>query len=91
MKYGIIRLGAQFERYSFGFDGSGQQLPNTLQALNAVVGFDTRLAILFSLGWRRSQVFTEPASTRSPVISLMSRLFLGGLTLSARTCSLFSA
>lgn len=42
VKYGIIRLGAQFERYSFGFDGSGQQLPNTLQALNAVVGFDTK-------------------------------------------------
>lgn len=43
VKYGIIRAGAQLERYSFGFDGSGQQLPNTLQALNAVIGFDTRL------------------------------------------------
>ena len=43
VKYGIIRLGAQLERYSFDFDGSGRQLPNTLQAVNAVVGFDTRL------------------------------------------------
>ncbi len=44
VKYGIIRLGAQLERYSLGFDGSGQQLPNTLQGLDVVVGFDTRLA-----------------------------------------------
>lgn len=44
VKYGIIRVGAQLERYSFGFDGSGQQLPNTLQALNAVIGFDTQVS-----------------------------------------------
>lgn len=43
VKYGIIRIGAQLERYSLDFDGSGRQLPNTLQAVNAVVGFDTRL------------------------------------------------
>ncbi len=41
--YGIIRLGAQFERYSLGYPHGGEQLPNTLQAINAVVGFDTRL------------------------------------------------
>ena len=80
VKYGIIRLGAQLERYSFGFDGSGQQFPNTLQALNAVVGFDTPLAILFSLGWRRSPVFTERASTLSRVIGSMFLLFLEALT-----------
>jgi hypothetical protein len=43
LKYGILRLGAQWERYSFGFPNGGQQLPNTLQAINAIVGFDTRL------------------------------------------------
>lgn len=43
VKYGIVRIGAQLERYSLDFDGSGRQLPNTLQAVNAVVGFDTRL------------------------------------------------
>ncbi|MGI8432975.1 MAG: DUF6268 family outer membrane beta-barrel protein [Chthoniobacterales bacterium] len=44
VKYGIIRAGAQLERYSLGYgNGGGQQLPNTLQALNAIVGFDTRL------------------------------------------------
>ena len=43
VKYGIIRVGAQLERYSLGYPNGGQQLPNTLQALNAVVGFDTRL------------------------------------------------
>ena len=44
IEYGIIRAGAQFERYSLGFSGSGEQLPNTLQALNAVVGFDTKFS-----------------------------------------------
>ena len=44
LKYGIIRAGAQLERYSFGFSNSGQQLPNTLQAVNAVVGFDTQFS-----------------------------------------------
>lgn len=43
VKYGIIRAGAQLERYSLGYPNGGQQLPNTLQALNAIVGFDTRL------------------------------------------------
>jgi hypothetical protein len=43
VKYGIIRIGAQLERYSLDFDGSGRQLSNTLQALNAIVGFDTRI------------------------------------------------
>ncbi|MBA3963896.1 MAG: hypothetical protein H0X40_18625 [Chthoniobacterales bacterium] len=44
IEYGIIRAGAQFERYSLGFSGSGAQVPNTLQALNAVVGFDTKFS-----------------------------------------------
>ena len=43
LKYGIPRLGAQWERYSFGFPNGGQQLPNTLQAVNGIVGFDTKL------------------------------------------------
>jgi opacity protein-like surface antigen len=43
VKYGIVRIGAQLERYSLDFDGSGRQVPNTLQAVNAVVGFDTRI------------------------------------------------
>ncbi len=43
VKYGIVRAGAEFERYSFGFsEDGGQQLPNSLQAVNAIVGFDTR-------------------------------------------------
>ncbi|MGH7939237.1 MAG: hypothetical protein ACRD5Z_05885, partial [Bryobacteraceae bacterium] len=44
VKYGIIRAGAQFERYSFGFDHGGAQLPNSLQAVNAVIGFDTQFS-----------------------------------------------
>ena len=44
VKIGILRLGAQFERYSFGFSGSGQQLPNSLQATNAIIGLDTEFS-----------------------------------------------
>src|ERR1041384_2150105 len=39
---GYLRLGAQWERYSFGFSETGQQLPNTLQAVNGIVGLDTK-------------------------------------------------
>jgi len=44
IKFGILRLGAQWERYSFGFPDGGQQLPNTLQALNSIVGLDTKFS-----------------------------------------------
>src|SRR5260221_2496276 len=44
IKYGILRLGAQWERYSFGFPNGGQQLPNTLQAVNSIVGLDTKFS-----------------------------------------------
>jgi hypothetical protein len=41
---GILRLGASYERYSFGFDESGWPLPNTMQAANLVVGLDTQFS-----------------------------------------------
>jgi opacity protein-like surface antigen len=44
LKYGILRIGSQWERYSFGFPNGGEQLPNTLQAVNAIVGFDTKFS-----------------------------------------------
>lgn len=44
IKFGILRLGAEWERYSFGFPNGGQQLPNTLQAVNSIVGFDTKFS-----------------------------------------------
>src|SRR5262245_7545699 len=44
IKFGILRLGAQWERYSFGFPDGGQQLPNTLQATNSIVGLDTKFS-----------------------------------------------
>jgi hypothetical protein len=45
IKFGILRLGAQWERYSFGFSSSGgQQLPNTLQAVNSIIGLDTKFS-----------------------------------------------
>jgi uncharacterized protein DUF6268 len=40
---GILRLGAGYERYSFGFD-DGWPLPNTLQAAHLVVGLDTQFS-----------------------------------------------
>jgi len=47
IKFGILRLGAQWERYSFGFPNGGQQLPNTLQAVNSIVGLDTKFSDSF--------------------------------------------
>ena len=44
IKFGILRLGSQWERYSFGFTNGGQQLPNTLQAINSIVGLDTKFS-----------------------------------------------
>ena len=35
---GILRLGAQWERYSFGFSDGGEQSPNTLLAVNGIIG-----------------------------------------------------
>jgi hypothetical protein len=40
---GILRLGAAYERYSFGFN-DGWPLPNTLQAANLVIGLDTQIS-----------------------------------------------
>lgn len=40
---GILRLGAEYERYSFGFDAN-TPLPNTLQAVNLVIGLDTKFS-----------------------------------------------
>jgi opacity protein-like surface antigen len=44
IKFGILRLGGQWERYSFDFPNGGEQLPNTLQASNAIVGLDTKFS-----------------------------------------------
>ena len=41
---GYLRLGVEWTRYSFGFSDSGSPLPNTLQAINAVVGLDTKFS-----------------------------------------------
>ncbi len=41
---GVLRFGAGYERYSFGYDHGGSPLPNTLQAANFIVGLDTQLS-----------------------------------------------
>lgn len=43
VKIGVLRLGAGYERYSFGMD-DGWPLPNTLQAANLVIGLDTQFS-----------------------------------------------
>jgi Domain of unknown function (DUF6268) len=50
VSFGILRLGAGYERYSFGLE-NGWPLPNTLQAANLVVGLDTQFSdsILFRI------------------------------------------
>ena len=42
-KLGVLRLGAEWERFSFGIP-DGAPLPDTLQAVNLVIGLDTQLS-----------------------------------------------
>ena len=41
IKLGVLRLGAEWERFSFGFSDRAP-LPETLQALSLIIGLDTR-------------------------------------------------
>ena len=43
IKLGVLRLGAEWERFSFGFPDQAP-LPDTLQALSLVIGLDTQLS-----------------------------------------------
>ncbi len=43
IKLGVLRLGAEYEQFSFGF-GGGAPIPNTLQSVAAVVGLDTQFS-----------------------------------------------
>src|SRR5207248_6804431 len=43
IKLGVLRLGAEWERFSFGFP-SGAPLPDTLQSINLVLGLDTQFS-----------------------------------------------
>jgi hypothetical protein len=42
-KLGVLRLGAQWERFSFGLP-DGAALPNTLQSFSTIIGLDTQLS-----------------------------------------------
>lgn len=43
IKLGILRLGAEYERYDFGLDRS-EPLPQRLQSLHAIIGLDTQFS-----------------------------------------------
>ncbi|HTL79419.1 MAG TPA: DUF6268 family outer membrane beta-barrel protein [Candidatus Babeliales bacterium] len=43
MKLGVLRFGAEWERFSFGFSNNAP-LPNTLQSFSTIIGFDTQLS-----------------------------------------------
>jgi Domain of unknown function (DUF6268) len=43
IKLGVLRLGAEWERFSFGFP-EGAALPNTLQSFSTIIGIDTQLS-----------------------------------------------
>ena len=43
IKLGVLRLGAEWERFSFGFSDRAP-LPDTLQAVSLVLGLDTQLS-----------------------------------------------
>jgi Domain of unknown function (DUF6268) len=42
-KFGVLRLGAEWERFSFGLP-EGAALPNTLQSFSAVIGLDMQFS-----------------------------------------------
>ncbi len=46
IKFGILRLGVEWERFSFGFP-ERTPLPNTLQSANLIVGLDTQFSDSF--------------------------------------------
>lgn len=43
VKLGVLRLGFEYEQFSFGFDPRSP-IPNTLQSVAAVIGIDTQLS-----------------------------------------------
>src|SRR5437660_5730527 len=43
IKLGVLRLGAEWERFSFGFPEQAA-LPNTLQSFSTIIGLDTQLS-----------------------------------------------
>ena len=43
IKLGVLRLGAEWERFSFGLP-NGAALPNTLQSFSTIIGIDTQLS-----------------------------------------------
>jgi hypothetical protein len=42
-KFGVLRLGAEWERFSFGFPAN-TALPNTLQSFSTIIGLDMQLS-----------------------------------------------
>src|SRR5262249_47281943 len=42
-RIGVLRLGAEWERFSFGLP-DGAALPNTLQSFSTIIGLDTQLS-----------------------------------------------
>src|SRR5262245_54208737 len=43
VKFGVLRFGAEWERFSFGLPDNAP-LPNTLQSFSTVIGLDTQLS-----------------------------------------------
>jgi hypothetical protein len=43
MKFGVLRLGAEWERFSFGLP-KGAALPNTLQSFSTIIGLDMQFS-----------------------------------------------
>src|SRR5690349_3534412 len=42
-KFGVLRLGAEWERFSFGFPDK-TELPNTLQSFSTIIGLDMQFS-----------------------------------------------
>src|SRR5438105_11995821 len=70
VKLGVLRLGFEYEQFSFGF-GKNAPLPNTLQSVAAVIGIYTQFSdsLLFRLE-ATSGVSTESIRPGSPGSSI---------------------
>ncbi|MDQ3115763.1 MAG: DUF6268 family outer membrane beta-barrel protein [Verrucomicrobiota bacterium] len=78
IKFGILRLGAQWERFSFGFPNGGEQLPNTLQAVNSIVGLDTKFSDSFLIRFEAQPGFYGTGFDRLDGDSFNIPFILGG-------------
>lgn len=74
---GVLRIGGNWDRFSFS-NGGGNPLPNTLQAINAIVGLDTRIGESWLLRIEAEPGFYSAGSSRVSSRSFNAPFLVGG-------------